>query len=214
MENKVRDMEIELKYNIPDRETADAIWSNSLFEKYEETGSREEIRLVSKYFDTANCDLARKELSYRVRSENGHMIATLKWKGHSEDGLHKREEINVPVDSDKPDPEVFAESRIGTEMIEFLQGRPLKCILETNILRRSLRIDNDDGIFELAIDEGEVITEYGSIDIHEAEVELYSGETEELVRIGKILEENFNIVPEDTSKYARGIQMIIEHKNK
>ncbi|MGI6767381.1 MAG: CYTH domain-containing protein [Lentihominibacter sp.] len=207
-------MEIELKYNIPDRETAAAIWSNDLFAEYEETGSREEIRLVSKYFDTANCDLARNELAYRVRSENGHMVATLKWKGHSEDGLHKREEINVPVDSDEPDPGVFAESRVGNEMIEFLQDRPLKCILETNILRKSLRIDNDSGIFELAVDEGEIITEYGSIEIHEAEVELYSGETDELVKIGKIMEDSYSLTPDDLSKYAKGIQMIIEHKDK
>ncbi len=40
-------------------------------------------------------------------------------------------------------------------MIKFLQDRPLKCILETDILRKSLRIDNDSGIFELAVDEGD-----------------------------------------------------------
>ncbi len=60
----------------------------------------------------------------------------------------------------------------------------------------------------------EIITEYGSIGIHEAEVELYSGETEELVRIGKIMEDSYSLTPDDLSKYAKGIQMIIEHKDK
>lgn len=207
-------MEIELKYNIPHKETALAIWNDNVFSDFEEPDSRENITLNAKYFDTSDCDLAKNEIAYRIRSENNHLVATIKWKGHSEDGLHMREEINVPVDSEEPDVEVFSESKVGCKVMALLRGRPLKCFLETKIQRQSFRIDNEEGIFELSIDEGSIITEYGEVPVLEVEVELYSGETEALVKIGKILEEKYGLIPEDGSKYSRGMKMIKEAQSR
>ena len=48
-----------------------------------------------------------------MRKEDESFVAALKWKGYSEDGLHVREELNVPVTSYTPDPAVFRESPIG-----------------------------------------------------------------------------------------------------
>ncbi len=105
-------MEIELKYNIPDSETADQIWENELFSDVEDAGSRETLNIDARYFDTDSFDLARNEVAYRIRREGERLVAALKWKGHTEDGLHVREEINVPVSSDAPDLGVFHESSV------------------------------------------------------------------------------------------------------
>lgn len=201
-------MEIELKYSVPDEATADAIWNNKLFKEFEEFESREESNFEAKYFDTELCDLAKKEIAYRVRKEDDVLVASLKWKGHSEDGLHVREEINVPVDSDEPEPDTFKESKIGKQVKELLCGKDLICLLETKVFRRSFRIDTGKALCELSIDRGEIITKYGTVPISEVEIELFSGETDELLELGKKIQKEYKLIAEDDSKYARGIEMI------
>jgi len=201
-------MEIELKYRINTPELADEIWKDKLFFHLEEEGSREERSFAAKYFDTADGDLKKEEMAYRVRKEGDRWVAALKWKGHSEGALHVREEINVPVADSMPDPEVFRESEIGGHLLEVVGGKPLACLLETNFQRRSFRIDTGKGIFELSVDQGKIITPYGDEIISEVEIELFSGETEELERLGEILREKYGLEKEDRSKYARGIDLI------
>jgi len=201
-------MEIELKYSIDTPELADEIWKDKLFFHLEEEGSREERSFAAKYFDTADDDLKKEEMAYRVRKEGDRWVASLKWKGHSEGALHVREEINVPVADSTPDPEVFRESEIGGHLLEVIGGKPLECLLETNFQRRSFRIDTGKGIFELSVDQGKIITPYGDEIISEVEIELFSGETEELERLGEVLCQKYGLEKEDRSKYARGIDLI------
>lgn len=205
-------MEIELKYNIPDSETAQRIWENELFADAEEDGSRETLNIDARYFDTDELDLARNEVAYRIRREGDHLVAALKWKGHSEDGLHVREEINVPVESDEPDLNVFHESNVGCEVFKFAEDKNLECILQTSCTRRRFRIDTGTGLFEFSIDSGEIVTDFGTQPINEVEVELFTGETEELVQIGKALQDKYALTEEDRSKYYRGLCMIKEHR--
>ena len=205
-------MEIELKYNIPSGEIADMIWDNEMFKESEEEGSREELLFDAGYFDTDDCSLAENDIAYRVRKEGKRYVASLKWKGHSEDGLHVREEINVPVDGENADPSVFRESKVGKQLMELLEGKTLKCFMRTVYRRKRFRIDTGFGIYEFSIDNGEITTEYGSCPIDEVEVELFSGEQNELMVIGDQLRERYNLIPQDESKYARGIRMIEENR--
>ena len=205
-------MEIELKYNIPDKETADAIWENELFADREEEGTRETLNIDARYFDTEGFDLARNEVAYRVRREGDHLVAALKWKGHTEDGLHVREELNVPVQDDTPDLNVFHQSSVGCEVCELAKDLELKSIVQTSCIRRQFRIDTGTGIFEFSIDSGEIFTQYGVQPISEVEIELFAGETEELLEIGKALQEKYGLTEENRSKYYRGVLMIEENR--
>jgi len=205
-------MEIELKYRIPDDETAEMIWENKLFLGLEEENTREELNIDAKYFDTDEFDLARNEVAFRIRREGERLIASLKWKGHSEDGLHVREEINVPVENDIPDIEVFHESNLGCEVCKFVEGKDLKCVLQTVCMRRRFRIDTGTGLFEFSIDKGEIQTQYGTEPISEVEIELFTGETEELLQIGSKLQQAYDLQEENRSKYYRGICMIKENR--
>lgn len=205
-------MEIELKYGIPDRDVAERIWEDSLFSDIEEEDSREKMDLHAVYYDTPELDLARNEIAYRVRREGERLIATLKWKGKSEDGLHVREELTVPVSDSAPDISVFLESDIGSELESLLANKELTELMRTDMTRRRLRIDTGTGLFEISVDDGAVSTICGSREILEVEVELFSGETEELMEIGRRLQDVYGLQPENTSKYARGIEMIREGK--
>lgn len=205
-------MEIELKYRIADAQTAEDIWKDRMFFAYEEEDSREELCFDARYFDTADGDLSENEIAYRIRKEGDRWVAALKWKGHSEGALHMREEINVPVVNEKPDPTVFCESEIGGEVLRLIGDKQLYCMVETKFHRKRLRLDTGNSIFELSIDDGWIITPYGEEAILEVELELFSGEQDELTAMGDKLCSEYGLIKEERSKYARGIALIKGNK--
>ncbi len=201
-------MEIELKYSIPSQEIADEIWRDKLFFHLEEEDSRSEMCFDAKYYDTPDWDLSKNRVAYRVRKEGGRLIAALKWSGNADGALHVREEINVPVTEEKPDPSVFMECEFGENLMELIGDKQLYCLLETKVHRKQFRIDTGTGIFEFAVDDGWIVTPYGEEKIFEVEIELFSGETEELEQLGKILSEKYGLEKEERSKYSRGLAII------
>jgi triphosphatase len=148
--------------------------------------------------------------------EGSRIVASLKWKGASVDGLHTREEINVPVNDEAcfiaPSPELFKESDIGRDMIALVQGKPLHSLLETRFLRSKMRVDTGKTICEVAIDEGEIVTDFGNLPICEMEIELFSGDQEDVRRIGETLAEKYGLTAENRSKYARGLKLLEDNK--
>lgn len=201
-------MEIELKYRIPNEKIAEEIWQDKLFTSMEEKDSREEVCLDAKYFDTFNCTLAKEQIAYRIRKEGARWVAALKCNGQSEGALHTRNEINVPVVDGDPDPSAFRESEMGEKLIKLIGDEDIQCVLETKFNRRRVRIDTGTGIFEVSIDRGMIITRYGEEPIFEVEIELFSGETEELLELGEKIQKKYDLETEDLSKYARGINLI------
>lgn len=200
-------MEVELKYAINSKEVAQQIWEDEDLRKFEESESREIIFMKAIYFDTANYDLSKNDIAYRVRSEGDKLIASLKWGGKTDGALHTREEINVPVKNRDPNPATFEESDIGKELISILSGKELDSIMEVKIERRRFRMDTETSIVELSIDSGEIITDNGTSPVCEVELELFSGDQEELLGIGKQLAEKYDLVSEKRSKFYRGLVM-------
>lgn len=206
-------MEVEMKYGIGDKDLAESIWTDEYLMTIEEEGTREKIFMKAAYFDTSDHILCKNDITFRVRMEGTRIIATLKWRGKSEGALHQREEINVPVDDEAcfiaPAPDIFKESQIGQEVIELLGERVLQSIIETRFLRSRFRVDTGNSIIEVSIDKGEIITEKGSEPILELELEMFSGNEEELVKIGAEIAEKYKLNPEEKSKYARGKNILL-----
>lgn len=209
-------MEIEMKYFIGDKEIAKSIWEDEYLSSIEEKDSRERVYMKAAYFDTDDYILSKNDIAFRVRMEGTRIVASLKWKGASVDGLHTREEINVPVKDEAcfilPDPEIFKESDIGREMIALVAGKPLHSLLETRFLRSRLRVDTGKSICEVAIDEGEIVTDFGNLPICEMEIELFSGDQEDVLRIGKAIADKYQLTAENRSKYARGLKLLEDKK--
>ena len=209
-------MEIEMKYGIGDKEIAKSIWEDEYLLSMEEKDSRERVYMKASYFDTDDYILSKNDIAFRVRMEGARIVASLKCNGSSVEGLHTREEINVPVKDEacfiKPDPEIFKESDIGRGMIALVQGKSLHSLLETRFLRSRMRIDTGKSICEVAIDDGEIVTDFGSLPICEMEIELFSGDQDDVLRIGKALAEKYQLTAEDRSKYARGLELLEDGK--
>ncbi|MCR5482591.1 MAG: CYTH domain-containing protein [Clostridia bacterium] len=210
-------MEIELKYSIRDKETADLIWEDDYLSGMEEKESREALYMKASYFDTPDAVLRSRDIAFRVRMEGEKIVATMKWNGKSEGALHTREEINVPVDDEacliSPDLSVFKESSIGQEVMGIVGEKSLESTMEVGFLRRRFRIDTGNCIIEISIDNGEIVTDNGSCPICEVELEFFSGDEDELMVVGEKLAQRYDLVPEKVSKYARGLELIEKGAN-
>ncbi len=205
-------MEIEMKYGIGDKETAESIWGDEYLSSMEEPESREKVLMKAAYFDTDDYILSKNDIAMRVRMEGNRIVATLKWGGKSEGGLHIRGEINVPVNDQacfiNPDPQIFSESEVGQELLSLIGFKSVHSIIETNFIRSRFRVDDGNGIMEISIDQGEIITAEGTAPISELEIELFSGEQESLEEITKKIAGKYGLEAESKSKYARGLELL------
>lgn len=208
-------MELEMKYRIESRGIADDIWDDDCLMAVADLSSREKLIMKAVYFDTEDRILSNNNMAFRVRLEGESIFATLKWAGHSSNGFHEREEINVPVTPTageayfiKPPVDLFSESDEGKALIKFVGDKPLINMLETRFLRRRMRVDINDSIMEIAIDTGNIVTDMGDEPILELEIELFTGEIQHIKELGQKLSEKYNLVPENISKLGRGFALI------
>jgi len=205
-------MEIEMKYSIRDKAVADALWEDAYLSEIADAESKETVYMKSAYFDTEDSILSQNDIAFRVRMEGSRVVACLKWNGTVENGLHIRDEINVPVDDPicfiQPHPSIFKESETGREVMALVGEKRLESLLEINFLRRRVRVDTGRSIMEVAVDTGEIVTDLGNVPICELEIELFSGENEDVVALGNVLAESYDLTPMDASKYSRGLNLI------
>lgn len=201
-------MEVELKYAIGSKEVADQIWEDEELKKIEEPETRETVFMSATYFDTADLDLSKNDMAYRVRREGDRLVAALKWGGDSEGALHKREEINIPVLDTKPNPVIFEACDIGPDLMQIIGGKELHSVVDMHIERKRFRVDTGDCLLEISVDTGEIVTENGKDPVCEVEFELFSGSEEGLMKIGQKLAEKYQLESEKRSKFYRGLMLL------
>jgi inorganic triphosphatase YgiF len=149
-------------------------------------------------------------MAYRVRREGDRLVASLKWGGGSEGALHKREEINIPVNDTKPNPVIFEACDIGPDLMEIISGKELQPLVDMHIERKRFRVEIEDSLLELSVDSGEIKTVNGSVPVCEVEVELFSGPEEGMMKIGQMLMDKYGLVSEKRSKFYRGLELLGE----
>ena len=205
-------MELEMKYSIPSKEVADAMWNDEYLLQIGDTESRKKVVMKGVYFDTPDGLLSKNNIAFRVRSEDGFMLATLKWGGSVQNGFHSRQEINVPVQGAgcfiATAKDTFKESEDGRELMELFGDRPLVNLLETRYLRSLMRISYGASIIEMAIDTGSIVTDNGELPIMELELELYAGDPADIQALGDKLAEKYGLIAGNESKLKRGLDLI------
>ena len=204
-------MEIEFKYKIDAPEIADKIFSDPYIVEITDENSDETIELHALYFDTNERRLSREGMTFRTRKEGSNYVATIKWNGASENGLHEREEINVPISEvssfEMPDINLFAQSPMCEKLKNVIGHRELVKRVEVKVNRRQIRVDTGKSICEMSYDYGVVINGDKEATISEMEVELYSGSREDMERFGEELAEKFSLEPENRSKFKQGLEL-------
>ena len=204
-------MEIELKYRLKDRSQIEEILSDERVLQYMDPDSREELHMEAAYFDTQERRLNREGITFRVRRENEKLVGTLKWNGTSDDGMHIREEINVPnLEESKfesPDPEVFCQSDMCDRLKTIIGQRTLEREVFVKYERSQVRLDTGKVICELSFDDGKVFRKGEEGIILEMEIELYSGSKAEMEAFGAYLAEKYGLTTENRSKFRQGLEL-------
>ena len=207
-------MEIELKYLLKDRAQADAIFEDEIVKAIEDEKSFESVDMHSVYFDTVDHSLTKAGISVRVRKEGEDYVATMKNKGESENGMHRREEFNVRLDDrsmiESPDISIFDDTGEYENLLMIAGKDKLLPVLEMRFERREVRIDTGNAISVLSADDGEIIAGDKSIPLMELEIELYSGDEKEMMAFGEKLAAKYGLEPEDKSKFQRGYELATE----
>jgi len=205
-------MEIELKYSVSSGKIAERIWKDEELKLIEEKNSRDMNEFRGTYYDTEDHLLFKNDIAFRFRKEGKKLVASLKWSGTNDGALHQREELNMNLGEGEipkcPNPDVFKESSEGTDLLKLLDGKPLKHMMEVNVLRKSFRVDTGDSLVEISLDDGEIVTKEGNEPVCEMEIELFSGNQEDLVKLGERLRERYCLEPEKDSKFARGLKLL------
>lgn len=203
-------MEIELKYLIDNVDKIDRIFNDPMVDRYVNKEFNDRFPIHAVYFDTVKDSFQQSGIIFRVRREGGRIVATLKWDGMTTEGLHKREEINVPVDEEimrKPNISIFRESPIYEELEKMSGGGELLPVMEMNFIRNQVRIDTGKSISLLSVDRGDITCKGFKKSICELEIELYSGDYQDMVSLGSAVAAKYKLAPGEKSKFQQGLEL-------
>lgn len=204
-------MEIELKFLVDETFTKDRFFNDGHLKELADEETMKTIPMKAVYYDTENHDLMDREIAFRIRHEDGRLVATLKWGGGAENGLHTRGELNVTVDEEfaaAPKVNIFVGSDIYDQIGDEIGEMELFPVMDMEYTRKEVHVDTGKSISVLSYDEGEIRTANGNAVISELEIELYSGDQDDMVDLGNELAVKYNLKPGNKSKYQRGLELL------
>ena len=93
-------------------------------------------------------------------------------------------------------------------MLAAVSDKKLIPVMEMDYVRKAIQVDTGKSISVVSLDEGTIHTSKGDAEILEVEVELYSGDQEDMVALGGELAAKYNLQTSDKSKYQRGLELL------
>ncbi len=174
--------EIELKYALA--YDVDCSEVKNALDKVGKVGNISSDNLSNVYFDTKDFDLAKNKIGLRIRKANSYTEMTMKIAKKSSSSLHQRKEYNIPLDSDRYEPN-FSLLPFDVQMYLSnlnLMDKDLYKINHIDFKRDYFLLEIDDNQFEIAKDLGFINTEKGRLAINELEIEVkkFSGDVKAL----------------------------------
>ncbi|MEM5383808.1 CHAD domain-containing protein [Paraburkholderia phymatum] len=209
-------MEQELKLRVR-IEDLDALRHAPLFAQSKSAAEAPRL-LTSTYFDTPELAFHGCGASLRVRSVGDERLQTLKLEGSVQAGLFDRDEFEMPVAGDTPDLKLLHEpipeaSDCGKLIRDESTAAQLKPVFVTRINRSvfPLHLPSGDEI-EVALDEGTVEADSGSVPVAALELELKQGQPENLYGVALELLDTVPLRIDRFSKADLGYALLIAER--
>ena len=193
-------IEIELKF-IALPEAAEKLSSRMATWPHEHAAPQ---KLTNIYYETETRQLRRWDMGLRIRGYGDSYEMTLKTAGQTVGGLHQRPEYNVPLS----EPELDI-AKLPTEIwpencdLAALQQQ-LKPLFSTHFVREKWVVTYLNSVIEVAFDRGEVRAGEQAESLNEIELELKSGERDDLLAFAAELADMGGLRLGSLSKAARG----------
>ena len=160
-------------------------------------------RLVSTYFDTADCDLAKSGFTLRVRRDGEKRIQTVKSRGAA-GAASSRGEWEERLESDEPN----LERASGTPIADALPPAARLLPVAVSDINRTTRLIRFEGaVIEAAFDVGSIEANGEKEPVRELELELKAGSEGALYRLALALHTTAPLRIDADSKAARGYRL-------
>lgn len=197
--------ELELKFLLP---SAHLSQLQASLTQLGNIGHIDQADLLNAYFDTDDNWFRRHDMGLRSRLKRGKYEQTIKLAGTQHGAMQMRPEYNAPCNSVVPQLNVFP-GHIWPEHADIKQLQTaLTELFRTDFNRSSWQLECADGtLIDLVYDQGQVVAKGKTQAIAELELELLSGNAEQLFVLARQL---IQLLPLQTgwlSKAARGYQL-------
>lgn len=168
--------------------------------------------LFAVYFDTPDLALRSAGTALRIRQEGGGRVQTFKAKPSDGEpgggvGLQTRIEIEVPTHRTTPDLALIANDEARRKVETLVGEKPLEPVFTTDFKRTLWDIAIGDSVIELALDRGAIRSGKREAQIHEAELELKSGQAKDILVLAKLLLQRVDFRVMGESKATRGYRL-------
>jgi len=164
-------------------------------------------RLYNIYYDTPKLELHNSEVALRLRRAGRQWLQTLKGGGSVKAGLHQRNEWEMPVRGPALDFSIPQAAELDEHLPKALRKKLLP-VFVTDFSRSSRMLLWQGAQIELCMDQGEVRTEQSSIPICELELELKSGQPQQLFELALAILDIVSFELEVVSKAEQGYRLL------
>ena len=201
-------MEIEAKFNVPDREVWQRLQALDRLAGFDLVAGRVK-RVRDIYLDTPDCYIFYVGYACRLRQQDDEYLITLKALGGAQDAIHRRQELEATVPP-VLSPAQWPPSPARERLVELIGSSPLLPLFELEQERwvRNL-MRGDRRIAEWSLDDVRVVAGGQEQAYLQLEVELGpQGDDTDLARIAACLRDEWKLLPEPCSKFERAFSLI------
>ncbi len=200
----VKGQEIEIKFRL-EKAAVENVLKFRLFKDATISPGRE---LVSIYYDTAERDLQRRAIALRIRKKGrAAAVIGVKWGVNASAGVFARGEVEVACPAGTPDMQLF-DAATQARLVDAVAGRALAPLFETRAKRRVARLRHRHSDIEIALDEGQIIAGEARLPLTELELELKSGNLQDLLDCASALALEPGLQLDFESKSAQGYRLV------
>ncbi|MFS2221123.1 inorganic triphosphatase [Pantoea sp. B65] len=162
------------------------------------------LALTNIYFETADNQLRRWDMGLRIRGCGERYEMTLKTAGQSIGGLHQRPEYNIDLAQPELNLQLLPADvwPAGCDVAALQQQ--LSALFSTHFQREKWLVSYHNSEIEVAFDQGEITAAELSEPLYEIELELKSGERNDLLAFAAELAKMGGLRLGSLSKAARG----------
>jgi inorganic triphosphatase YgiF len=169
--------------------------------------------VIDRYLDTADKHMYRAGFACRIRTVKEKQILTLKSLTPADGHLHRRQEIELEIETDQP--QAWAESEAKRLVLEIVGTAPLQTLFVIHQTRHKFHtLLHGQLVIEFSLDEVS-LNDAAIIDYYELEAELKeTGAEADLAQFIEALQANWLLQPESLSKFERGLASISQQRGK
>lgn len=161
--------------------------------------------LLNTYYDTPELQLHARRIAMRFRKKGAAWLLTVKSAEPASGGLAVRSEWETAAK-----PGIFEFAHVDDrKMRDFLEAAAprMEAIFTTDFHRQIWRVPFGSSLIELALDRGSIDSQGKSCVICEVELELLSGEIDDIFKLTRKLQDKLDLSPAIASKAERGYNL-------